>query len=116
MARRLFLLLTPLLGAHALGPSPSGLYDCALSQDLGCFRGAGDNGVSACLSPATTGRHLRVSLSDSLRDTTDAVHCCCSPRTPPTNAAGPACGRVLSRLRVAEASNRHQRDAVASIY
>jgi hypothetical protein len=62
MARRLFLLLPPLLGAHALGPSPSGLYDCALSQDLGCFRGAGDNGVSACLSPATTGRHLRVSV------------------------------------------------------
>jgi hypothetical protein len=66
MARRLFLLLPPLLGAHALGPSPSGLYDCALSQDLGCFRGAGDNGVSACLSPAShdrqTSQSLRVSV------------------------------------------------------
>jgi len=60
--RRLFLLLPPLLGVHALGPSPSGLYDCALSQDLGCFRGAGDNGVSACLSPHDRHLHLRVSV------------------------------------------------------
>ena len=56
VAMRLSLVLALAFGGtHALGPSPSGLYDCALSEDIGCFsqgltslQGGSDAGDTAC--------------------------------------------------------------------